>query len=125
MPSKPIVLCVDDDPSVVKALQRVLRNDYDVRTAVSGREGLDLLAAETNVAVVVSDMQMPHMDGAAFLAEARKVSPDTVRILLTGSDDVKDAARTVSSGRLFLFLRKPCPAEDLVAAVASAAEMHK
>src|ERR1700754_1010076 len=95
MPAKPIVLCVDDDPGVVKGLARTLKKGYEVRTALSGREGLDLLATQPDVAVVISDMQMPHMDGATFLAEARKAAPDAIRILLTGSDDVKDAARTV------------------------------
>jgi response regulator RpfG family c-di-GMP phosphodiesterase len=116
-PSRPRILCVDDEPRVLAALSRQLHQAYTVVTAESGAAGLTALADAAPVAVIVSDMRMPIMDGAAFLAEARRQAPDTVRILLTGQADLNDAATAVNKGGIFRFLQKPCPAEDLLAAL--------
>jgi FixJ family two-component response regulator len=123
--SKPIVLCVDDERNVVESLQLNLRQRYDVRTALSGAQGLELLRKEAEVAVVLSDMRMPEMDGAAFLAEVRKQAPDAVRILLTGFADVEAAVRAVNEGQIFRFLTKPCSPEHLGAALSAAVEQHR
>jgi len=77
------VLCVDDEPSILSALRRVLRAEgCRILTASSGAEALALLEAEP-VDVVVSDMRMPVMDGARLLAEVRARWPGTARVLLT------------------------------------------
>jgi DNA-binding NtrC family response regulator len=65
------VLFVDDEPNLLGAIARALRKQFDVRTAVGGREGLQLLETGGPVAVVVSDMRMPEMDGVQFLAKVR------------------------------------------------------
>jgi response regulator RpfG family c-di-GMP phosphodiesterase len=93
MPAKPLILCVDDERNVVESMELNLRRHYQVKTALSGAHGLEILRAEKEVAVVLSDMRMPEMDGAAFLAAARETSPDTVRILLTGFADIEAAVR--------------------------------
>jgi len=111
------ILCVDDEPRVLAALSRQLHQLFTLVTAESGAEGLTRLAAEEPFAVVVSDMRMPLMDGAAFLAAVRQHYPDTVRILLTGQADLNDAATAVNKGGIFRFLQKPCPPEDLLAAL--------
>lgn len=121
---RPRILCVDDEPRVLSALARQLRMHYDVTTAESGSLGLAELAA-TPVCVVVSDMRMPGMDGAAFLAEVRRLYPDTVRILLSGQADLNDAATAVNQGGIFRFLQKPCSTEDFLAALAEAVRQHE
>ena len=65
------VLCVDDEPKILEGLVLNLRRHYRVSTATSGREGLALIAGNDPPAVVVSDMRMPEMDGASFLAQVK------------------------------------------------------
>src|SRR5574343_1071311 len=74
------VLLVDDEPAILSALRRLLRPDgYNILTAESGREGLELLS-EYPVDLVISDMRMPEMNGAQFLEKVRHDYPGTVRI---------------------------------------------
>src|SRR5580658_9650805 len=88
----PRILCVDDEPRVVDGLAVQLRRDYQVLTAHSGQGALRMLkeqgAAPT---VIVSDMRMPGMDGAALLKQVRHLYPEITRILLTGEAG-RDAA---------------------------------
>lgn len=116
------VLLVDDEPLLLEALERTLDEQFDVRTATGGERGLDCLRAEPDIAVVVSDMRMPGMDGAAFLARVPELVPMTARILLTGQADLRDASRAVNGGGLFRFILKPCPPHELVAALRAGVE---
>jgi response regulator RpfG family c-di-GMP phosphodiesterase len=119
------VLCVDDEPNVLEGLALNLRRRYDVLTATSGAAGLQILERERATAVVVSDMRMPNMDGAAFLAKARAALPEAVRLLLTGEADLNSAISAVNDGQIFRFLTKPCPPPTLLAAIDAAAEQHR
>jgi CheY-like chemotaxis protein len=122
---RPRVLFVDDEPAVLEALAANLRRAFDVVTVTSGEAGLEYLQAESDFCVVVSDMRMPRMDGATFLARAREVAPDVVRILLTGQADLDAAIKAVNHGQLFRFLTKPCPRDTLRAAIDSAVAQHR
>ncbi len=122
---KPRLLCVDDEPDVLDGLVLNLRRRYDVLTATSGAAGLEVLGRETQLAAVISDMRMPGMDGATFLAEARKLAPTVTRLLLTGQTDLEAAIRAVNQGQIFRFLSKPCLPPDLLLAVEAAVEQHR
>ncbi len=122
---KPRVLCVDDEPNILHGLRRHLRRDYDVSTAVGGEEGLRLLEEEGPFVVVVSDQRMPGMDGVTFLRKVREVSPGTIRIMLTGQADLRDAAAAVNEGSVFRFLTKPVLPEVLLEALAAAVRQHE
>ncbi|MEK7317212.1 MAG: HD domain-containing phosphohydrolase [Candidatus Eisenbacteria bacterium] len=124
-PERTRVLCVDDEPSILEGLTLHLRRRYEVATATSGAEGLEILARDGSRGVILSDMRMPSMDGATFLKRSREVDPDAVRILLTGQTDLASAVAAVNEGRIFRFLSKPCPPPDLLAAVEAAAEQHR
>ncbi len=119
------ILCVDDEPEVLETLLLALRRSYHVLTALGGDAGLETLAGFPDVAVVVSDMQMPGMNGAAFLAQVRRQRPDAVRLLLTGASDIQAAAAVVNEGQIFRFLTKPCSPETLVSAVSAAVAQHR
>ena len=119
------ILCVDDEPNVLEGLVLNLRRDFGVITATSGREGLELLAKEGPFAVVLSDMRMPEMDGAAFLAQVRKEAPNTTRMLLTGYTDLNAAVAAVNEGQIFRFLTKPCPPQQLRAAFSMAVQQYR
>jgi CheY-like chemotaxis protein len=121
----PRILFVDDEPAVLEGIAANLRRGYDIVTAPSGAAGLELLRKDPSIAVVVSDMRMPHMTGAAFLAEARHVAPHAVRMLLTGQTDLESAVQVVNHGQIFRFLTKPCGRTDLLAAVETAVQQHR
>jgi CheY-like chemotaxis protein len=121
---QPKILFVDDEPAALAGLKLTQGKQYDVRTAGSGAEGLALLEHEPDIAIVVSDMQMPEMDGATFLATVKDKAPDAVRMLLTGHADMEAAARAVNEGRIFRFLTKPCAPQDMRLALAAALDMH-
>lgn len=125
-PSDPIrVLCVDDEPRVLAGIGRVLRRSYEVVTAVGAEEGLTALRRDDGFAVVVSDLRMPGMDGITFLERCRSVSPDAVRVLLTGNADLESALDAVNRGAIFRFLFKPCAPDVLRAAIDAAAQQHR
>ncbi len=125
MVSKAKILCVDDEPNVLEGLALQLRRGYQVHTAVGGPAGLASIESEGPFAVVLSDMRMPEMDGAAFLKRVREIAPDTTRMLLTGQTDMKSAIEAVNCGQLFRFLTKPCPRESLHDAMEAAVEQHR
>lgn len=116
MTDRPRVLCVDDEPKVLEGLKLHLRRQYDVHVATSGQAALELLKEGGPFAVVLSDMRMPGMDGAALLGQIRQRYPDTVRMLLTGQADLDSAIAVVNEGQLFRFLTKPCPPSVLLQA---------
>ena len=92
------VLCVDDEPLVLEGLRDSLRRSFDVDVAESGTAALALLEQDPDAyAVVISDMRMPGMSGAAFLSQARRVAPNAVRLLLTGHADLDAAIAACSS----------------------------
>jgi CheY-like chemotaxis protein len=123
--TRPKVLCVDDEPKVLEGLELNLRRRFNVRTATSGAAGLAALQRDPDVAVIVSDMRMPGMDGAQFLSGARAIAPEACRVLLTGNADIEAAATAVNDGQVFRFLTKPCPPSTLVSAIDAAARQHE
>jgi response regulator RpfG family c-di-GMP phosphodiesterase len=114
---KPRVLCVDDEPRVVEGLVLHLRKDFEVHTALNGEQALQKLRAIGGAAVIVSDMRMPAMDGATLLKRVMASFPQTTRILLTGEAGRDAAVNAVNKGQIFRFLTKPCPPDQLLAAV--------
>ena len=121
---KPRVLCVDDEQEVLESFQQNLRKHFAVTTAQSGAEAIDILRKEPSFSVIVSDMRMPGMDGAMFLARARQINHETTRILLTGYTDMDAAMSAINEGFIFRFLTKPCPADVLVNAIRHGVIQH-
>jgi len=113
------ILLVDDDPSILAGFRRQLRKLYDVSTAESGQAGLDLIVDGAPFALVVSDMNMPGMDGIQFLRQVKEIKPNTVRMMLTGQSDINTAVEAVNEGSIFRFLTKPCPIHVLVKSLAA------
>jgi response regulator RpfG family c-di-GMP phosphodiesterase len=120
----PRILCVDDEPSLLQGLAITLRRQFQVVTAPGGLEAAALLVTDHDFAIVMSDMRMPGMNGATFLARAREIAPDSVRVLLTGESDINSAIAAVNQGQIFHFLTKPCRPETLLASLDSALRQH-
>ncbi len=119
------VLFVDDEINVLNALKRQFRKQYDVSVADSGRAALEILRNDGPFSVVISDMQMPEMNGVEFLQQAQKVSPDTVRLMLTGNADQKTAIDAVNQGNVFSFYTKPASAQIITLAIEKAIKQYE
>ena len=121
--AKPILLTVDDDPDVLRAIERDLRSQYGalyrVVSSDSPEAGLDLLKAlkvrNDGVALLLVDQRMPRMDGVTFLQEARQIFPDAKRTLLTAYADTNAAISAINHAGLDYFFMKPWdpPSEHL------------
>lgn len=119
------ILCVDDDANILEGFRRQLRKEFTVVTAVGPQEGLRVLEADGPFAVVVSDLQMPGMNGIQFLSRVRTQSPETIRILLTGHADLQASIAAVNQGQIFRFLTKPCMPELLASALTAGLTQYR
>ncbi len=118
------VLCVDDEPSILRSLQWLLKKEFDVTIAASGQEALELLRQQ-DFDVIISDQRMPGMMGSEFLREARKIAPRSMRILLTGYSDLQAILRSVNDGEVFRFVNKPWNIKELPKIIADAATIAR
>ena len=120
---KPILLTVDDDPDVLRAIERDLRSqygaDYRIVSSDSPEGALDLLKSlklrNDGVALLLADQRMPHMDGVVFLQQARQIFPEAKRALLTAYADTNAAISAINQANLDYFFMKPWdpPTENL------------
>lgn len=106
------VLFVDDEERIVKLLKLIFQGTYRVFTATHGRAALEIVK-QHQIDVVVSDQRMPEITGIELLAQVRAISPDTVRVLLTGYSDLVSIIGAVNDGEVYRFLNKPWRKEEL------------
>lgn len=122
-PSQYKILCVDDEPNILSSLRRMLSLEgFQVSTADSGAQALALMDTES-FDVLVSDMQMPVMNGAQLLEAVRQKSPATMRLLLTGAADVGSAIAAINQGEIYRYLTKPWDDAEMIATIRSAIEL--
>lgn len=120
MSDTPTLLFVDDEPSILAALRRVLRPyGYRILLAEGGAAGLEILEREA-VDLIVSDMRMPQMDGVAFLKAARLRWPNAARILLTGYADMTSTVAAINEGAIQRYIAKPWEDDELINAIQEA-----
>src|SRR5215203_3239984 len=111
----PLIIIVDDDIQVLRAIQRDVRNEYHENYRIvatdSANEALDLIKElklkNESIALFISDQRMPEMEGVAFLEKARELFPDAKRVLLTAYSDIEAAIRAINTVRLDYYLLKP------------------
>lgn len=118
------VLCVDNEAMLLSALARVLSSRYELTMADGPERALELIQSQAPFAVIVSDFEMPGMNGAELLRRVKERSPRTVRVLLSGRANVQDVARSVNEGQIFRFLLKPLTVNMVAEVVAQAVEHH-
>ena len=120
MPPAHAVLFVDDEVNILKALQRLLRNeDMDVLCASRGQEALEILERST-AQVVVTDQRMPEMTGVDLLSQVRQRHPDVVRMMLTGYTEMELAVDAINRGEIYRLITKPWNDDELRATVRQA-----
>ena len=124
-PKKPKMLVVDDEPDNLDLLYRTFRREFNVLRAESGLAALSVLAAEGEVAVIISDQRMPEMKGTEFLSRTVPEFPDTMRIILTGFTDVEDLVEAINSGQVYKYITKPWDPNELKIVVQRAAETYE
>ena len=123
-----IILCVDDDSTVLNALRSVLSSNFgselEVEFAESGDEALEIAAELRSqgreLGLVISDFMMPGLRGDELLVRLHEESPNTVKILLTGQSDLSGVKRAINDANLYRFLEKPFLNEDIVLTVRAA-----
>lgn len=123
--SKARVLFVDDEPNVLDGLKRRLRKEFDVSTAVGGEQGLKMLSEDPPYAVIVSDYNMPVMDGVSFLKRAHALVPESTLAMLTGRTDLAVAIQALHEGHIFRYLNKPVDTQVLTSVLQQCVAQHE
>lgn len=119
---KPTILFVDDEERILRSLKILFMTRYNVLTTTSGYEALELVKQQ-KVYVIVSDQRMPIMLGADLLREVKAVSPNTIRLLLTGYSDLQAIVASVNEGEIFRYINKPWQTEEIKGTVAKAVDV--
>jgi DNA-binding NtrC family response regulator len=117
------ILFVDDEPKILESLELVFR-DMPIRIATSGEEALKIMQSE-EIGVIVSDQRMPKMLGVDLLREVRRLSPLTIRILLTGYSDLEQVIDSINSGEVYRYINKPWDNAKLRETVQLATRMYE
>ena len=106
------ILYVDDEENNLFSFKAVFRIKYNVLTALSGDEALEILSKK-QVHIIITDQRMPEMTGVQFLEKVLVKFPDPVRVLLTGYTDMGAVVDAVNKGKIFHYLAKPWNEEEL------------
>ena len=116
------ILCVDDEPNILASLRRLFRKEnYRVLCAGSAAAGVAMLEQE-RVDIVISDMQMPEMNGTEFLECVRRRWPATLRLLLTGYADVESTIGAINRGEIYRYITKPWNENTMLLVIRDALE---
>ena len=109
------ILLIDDEESILDIMTMTLADEgYDLHTARSAAEGLEILKASPNFSLIISDHMMPGMTGVQFFAQAREICPAALRVLLTGYTDMDAMIDAINSGGIHLYLTKPWQRDELL-----------
>jgi response regulator RpfG family c-di-GMP phosphodiesterase len=124
---KHTIFLADDEESILKSLQRLFRKEgYEILTATNGVEGLKILQTlEKPISLIISDQRMPEMTGAEFLEQAKKISPDAIRFLLTGFASMDAIIDAINKGSIHRYINKPWDDNDLLFQVRQALEQYE
>lgn len=119
------VLLVDDDENILLSIQRLLMSEpLDLLTATSGEEGLELLRKNPGIGIIISDQRMGGMTGVEFLEQAWDIAPDSIRMMLTGYDDMSIANGAINKGGAYRYITKPWKNSEFVQALHDAAKIY-
>ncbi len=116
------ILIVDDNSGILSALKRTLADEpYEIFTAASGVDGLEMLHKH-QIKLIISDEKMPGMSGSDFLTAAKKIFPNTIRIMLTGYANLEAAMKAINDGEIYRFFSKPWDDLELKLSIRTALE---
>jgi DNA-binding NtrC family response regulator len=115
------ILIVDDEPANLRTLERLFRDQYQVMTAGSGTEALDILG-QHDVALLITDQRMPGMTGIELLKNTVSLRPRMVRMILTGYTDIEALVEAINCGEVYRYVTKPWNNDELRLTVKRALE---
>lgn len=118
------ILYVDDEDNNLVSFKAVFRVKYNVFTAHSGAEAIDLLS-KNDINIIITDQRMPEMTGVEFLENILGKYPDPIRILLTGYADLNAVIDAVNKGKIFHYLSKPWNEDELDMTILRAYDIYK
>ncbi len=121
---KPKVLIVDDEQSILNALFRSLRDEFDVLLSLSGASALQIMR-EQEIAVILTDQRMAGIDGIELLRKAMDIQSDSVRVLITGYTDIETVIEAINDGQIFYYIQKPWEPDEIKAIMKRAAERYQ
>ena len=124
MSGAPVIVCVDDDPTVARTLARMMRGEKLLPMATTEPSEALEWVLEHDVAVLVSDYNMPTMNGVQLAARVRELRPSTVRILVTASLDLDTALASINQGEVFRFVPKPFDVAQVARAIRDGVAQH-
>lgn len=119
------ILYVDDEPLNLQLFEINLHYIYQVYTALSANDGMDILKNNPAICVVVSDMKMPVMNGLEFIVHAKKLRPDICYFILTGYDITPDIQQAIDSKTIVKYFQKPFDLKDIVSSIDQSLEKRK
>ncbi|NVK27194.1 MAG: hybrid sensor histidine kinase/response regulator [Flavobacteriia bacterium] len=122
--NKPRVLYVDDEQNNLNSFKANFRREYVVHTAISAKEGMEVLAKEP-IEIIVADQRMPGMTGVEFFESVVDDYPDCIRILLTGYADIEAVINAINKGQIYKFISKPWNEETLRVAINNAKDIYE
>jgi len=122
---KATIMLVDDEEFVISSIKRSLRKEgYQFLGYMDASRALEALNS-IEVDVIISDQRMPGMTGMEFLIQARKLYPNTIRVLLTGHSDMEVAIKAINEGKLYRFLTKPWEENELKVTILNALKLRR
>jgi len=122
--SREVLLIVDDESRVLRSLKAIFRSGYQVRTTTNCREALQILKDE-KINTIISDQRMPEMRGVDLLHQARQISPNTMRLLLTGYSDATSTQDAINEGEVYRYITKPWGQDEIQSVVADAMKISQ
>ena len=117
------ILLVDDEPEILFSLRGLLRKEFELYTAESGAEALEILRRQP-IHVLMSDQRMPEMTGIELLRRARGECPEAIRIVFTGYADIKAVIDAINQGQIYRYLTKPWDPDELLAVLRQACDYY-
>ena len=114
------VLYVDDEENNLNSFRAALRRNYNIYTALSGEEGIEILS-KTDIHVIVTDQRMPHMTGVQFLQHIPDAQ-DNIKIILTGFSDMESIIEAINTGKVYRYITKPWDKDELKITIDNAIE---
>jgi len=119
------ILLVDDNVRLLKSIRRVFRDRYSIDTAEGGEAALKKIAADGPYAVIISDLQMPRMDGIEFLKLVQREGSESIHIMLSGHASLETAMQAVNEGLVYKFFTKPMPHNELAEGIEAALQEYR
>jgi adenylate cyclase len=118
------ILYVDDEEQNLISFKAAFRRHYAIYTAMSGKEGLDILQKE-KISLIITDQRMPEMTGVQFLEKVIPAYPETIRMILTGFSDIEVIIDAINTGRVFRYITKPWDSNELKMTIDNACQLYR